>query len=561
MRKILAMLLAIALLCFCTSGYAAATTTTPNPATAVVIGPTTEIPHDSWDYNAVLKLYNDGIDGGFSDATFSGGQKFTRFDMAKFIHSAQGYVKANPTKVNATDITLLNKLSVAYAGELKTLGVEAAQIQNVSQTSALLELVNSAYWMPKFSFQAEIDMDSHFSNNPASNSTNAKSINTAGYQYTFYPDVYLQMQINGRVSSDWYYYTELRFDPGGVNDSTNGALNATTPLTYLRQIEAFGNLYGTTTYAGGTPAGGQPNQNYFGQAFGVTGYIGRMADQLPFNDNTGNQGIVIDNHMNGVRLAMSGNKWSGDLFGGYEDASFSNYSNFSNQVDPANAFITGADVGYSLSDSTQFYGGYYQFWQYSNNSATGNAMFPGTGPIQFVELGLEQALNSKTQLTVYASGSPNYNINTLSPYANAGTPQMYTAGWQDQVGILARLAYGGFDQTQQGSWQVYGQASRIGAGAIWGSSDTNAANYDNEVYQPNRVLGAQGYEIGADWAPIHNTDFHLSFSQTFPMHTPASGSQILQNGVDDLGKPTSQLYNDNTTSPYNVLKCELNYFF
>ena len=552
MKKSLAMLLVLALLlCFGTSGYAAETTTTPNPATAVVIGPTTEIPHDSWDYNAVLKLYNDGIDGGFSDAKFSGGQKFTRFDMAKFIHTAQIYAKANPTKVNSTDITLLNKLTTAYAGELKTLGIEAAQIQNVSQTSALLEVVNANYWMPKFSFEAEVDMDSHFSNNPASNSPSAKSINTPGYQYTFYPDVYLQMQINGRVSSEWYYYTEIRFDPGGVDVATDGALNV-QGATYLRQIEAFGNLYGKTTYAGGTPAGGQPNQNYFGQAFGVTGYIGRMADQLPFNDNTGNQGIVIDNHMNGIRLALSGSKWSGDLFGGYEDSPFSNYSNYSNQGDPASAFITGADVGYSLSASTQFYGGYYQFWQYNNNSVTGNAMFPGTGPVQFIELGWEQALNSKTQLTVYASVSPNYKINSVSNFGTgsiAGIKEMYSPGWQDQVGILARLAYGGFDQTQQGSWQVYGQASRIGAGAIWGSSDTNAANYDNEVYQPNRVLGAQGYEIGADWAPVHNTDFHISISQTFPMHSPADGSIIDPN------------YNYNTSASYNVAKCELNYFF
>ncbi|MFA6076369.1 MAG: S-layer homology domain-containing protein [Negativicutes bacterium] len=560
MKKSLVFLLVLTLLASVSlPGFAADSAS--NPVTSQVVGPTTAVPHDSWDYNAVLKLYNDGITGGYSDAMFSGGKVFTRFDMAKFIHNAQQYVQQNASKVNSTDITLINKLATAYTGELKTLGVQAAQLKDVSQTSALLEIVNSAYWMPKFSFEAEVQLDTHFSQNPASA---VGSTDTPAYPVQFAPDVYLQMQLNGRISPTWYYYGEIRFDPGNVSGYTNGGLNS-EGCVYLRQLEAFGNLYGETTYAGGTPAGGQPNQNYFGQAFGVTGYIGRMADQLPFNDNTGNQGIVLDNRMNGVRFALSGNKWTGDIFAGYEDSSFANYSGYykttggsTTEYIPDAAFLTGFDVGYSLCDDTQLYGGYYQFWPYAgNDSVNGQTTIPTNpfqygNPLQFIEVGWEQALNDKIQLAVYASASTNYSINTNATMPT-GTTQisqanMYTPNWVDNTGVLARLSYGGFDQTKQGSVGVYGQGSYIGAGATWGGDFTNAANYDNEVYQPNRVLGAQGYEIGVDWAPIHNTDFHFSFSQTFPMHTPVAGSLL-------------PAYTNDATAAYNVAKCELNYYF
>ena len=540
MRKSAVVLLTLALMLCSSIGAFAATTGPNNPNTTVVPTISSGVPHDSWQYNSVLKLYTDGINGGFSDDTFSGGKVFTELDMCKFIHNARAFVAKN--SVNDADTATINKLSSYYAVQLKQLGYESQQVQSVSQTTELLGLLDKAYWMPKFSFQAEVDLDSHFSQNPLSNTPDAKSINTAGYPYTFYPDVYLQMQINGRVSDSWYYYSELRWDPYGANPGGsvpyNGGIGSPT---YLRQLEAYGNIFGTTTYVGGVPAGGQPNQNYFGQAFGATAYIGRMYDQLPYNDNTGNQGIVIDNHMMGARVALAGNKWSGDVFAGFEDASFSNYSGYGTEANPASAFLTGADVGYNLSADTQLYGGYYQFWQYNNNPATNNPTFNGNAaPLQFIELGLEQAINPMTQLTVYVSGSPNYNISAISPLSPGY--KLYTPTWQDQVGALARLAYGGFNPAQKGSYQFYAQASRIGAGAIWGDSQSNAANYDNEVYQPMRVLGAQGYEVGTDWALTQNTDYHLSFSQTFPMNTISGAASEY-------------------SAPYNVFKCELNYYF
>lgn len=557
MKKILVLVMALVLLV--TNGVVFAADGAVNPVTTQVMGPGTAVPHDSWQYNAVLKLYNDGITGGYTDDTFSGGKIFTRLDMAKFIHNAGIYAKANSAKVSEEDITLINRLVDCYGETLKSAGMAAERIADNSQTSVLVGLVDYNYWMPKFSFEAEMQMDTHFSQNPASA---VGATNEPAFPVQFAPDIYLQMQLNGRISPNWYYYGEIRFDPGYVSGYTNGGLNAAEGDVYLRQMLAYGNLYGTTTYAGGVPAGGQPNQNYFGQAFGVTGYIGRMQDQLPYNDNTGNQGIVIDNRMNGVRFALSGNKWSGDVFAGYEDSAFPTYSGYyktaGSQAVADAAFLTGFDVGYAMSENTQILGGYYQFWPYAGSVAvnTGNTIptnpFQYGNPLQFIEIGWEQAFNPITQLTVYVSGSPNYSINTNAPMpvglTQVSQNKMYDPSWVDNTGILAHLAYGGFTSSQAGSLGVYGQVSYLGAGAVWGSDYTNAANYDNEVYQPNRVLGAQGYEIGADWAPIHNTDFHFSFSQTFPIHTPADGS-------------LNQLYTGNTTAAYNVAKCELNYFF
>lgn len=85
--------------------------------------PFTDVPQDSWAYDAVAQLAADGIVEGYGDGTFKGKRAITRFEMAQITAKAMA---KNP---QGADKALVEKLQAEFSEELKNLGVRVAELE------------------------------------------------------------------------------------------------------------------------------------------------------------------------------------------------------------------------------------------------------------------------------------------------------------------------------------------------------------------------------------------------------------------------------------------------
>lgn len=86
--------------------------------------PFSDVPVNSWAYDAVNKLAQAGIVDGYNDGTFRGDKTMTRYEMAQIV------AKAMNKSLNADQKATVDKLSKEFATELNTLGVKVEGLQN-----------------------------------------------------------------------------------------------------------------------------------------------------------------------------------------------------------------------------------------------------------------------------------------------------------------------------------------------------------------------------------------------------------------------------------------------
>jgi hypothetical protein len=100
-----------------------ANTSSTSGATDVAqAGPLSDVPLNSWAYDAVDQLAKDGIIKGYPDGTFKGNRPMTRYEAAVLAYRAVDMIEAQITAgkaVEKTDIDAANKLIAAYGAELK----------------------------------------------------------------------------------------------------------------------------------------------------------------------------------------------------------------------------------------------------------------------------------------------------------------------------------------------------------------------------------------------------------------------------------------------------------
>lgn len=102
--------------------------------TALVVGaasttfaaanPFSDVPADSWAYDAVTKLAQDGVINGYGDGTFRGDNTITRYEMAQIVAKAMA-----KTDVSASDKATIDKLAAEFADELNNLGVRVDNLE------------------------------------------------------------------------------------------------------------------------------------------------------------------------------------------------------------------------------------------------------------------------------------------------------------------------------------------------------------------------------------------------------------------------------------------------
>src|SRR6202046_2442412 len=97
-------------------------TATADATDVAQAGPLSDVPLNSWAYDAVDQLAKDGIIKGYPDGTFKGNRPMTRYEAAVLAYRAVDMIEAQITAgkaVEKADIDAANKLIAAYGAELK----------------------------------------------------------------------------------------------------------------------------------------------------------------------------------------------------------------------------------------------------------------------------------------------------------------------------------------------------------------------------------------------------------------------------------------------------------
>ena len=89
--------------------------------------PFSDVPADSWAYDAVATLAADGVIDGYPDGTYQGQNTMTRYEMAQIVARAMA-----KTDIDKADKALVDKLAAEFAEELDNLGVRVADLEKKS---------------------------------------------------------------------------------------------------------------------------------------------------------------------------------------------------------------------------------------------------------------------------------------------------------------------------------------------------------------------------------------------------------------------------------------------
>ena len=102
----------------------AAMLTAMSTSTFAAANPFSDVPSDSWAYDAISQLAKDGVIEGYGDNTFKGDKAITRYEMAQMVAKAMA-----KQDVSAQDKNLIDKLQSEFSTELNNLGVRVAKLE------------------------------------------------------------------------------------------------------------------------------------------------------------------------------------------------------------------------------------------------------------------------------------------------------------------------------------------------------------------------------------------------------------------------------------------------
>ncbi len=109
-------------------------------------GPLSDVPLNSWAYDAVDQLAKDGIIKGYPDGTYKGARPMTRYEAAVLAYRAVDMIEAQITANKAVakaDIDAANKLLAAFGAQLKAVQAHVDALQKQADaTDASLNTTN-----------------------------------------------------------------------------------------------------------------------------------------------------------------------------------------------------------------------------------------------------------------------------------------------------------------------------------------------------------------------------------------------------------------------------------
>ena len=188
--------------------------------TFAAANPFSDVPADSWAYDAVSTLAADGVVDGYPDGTYKGQNTMTRYEMAQIVARAMA-----KTDVSKADKALVDKLAAEFADELDNLGVRVADLEKKSDNVKFTGELRYRYANEKHDGEADAK-----TNNIMFRLTPKAYIGNSGWT------------ANARIN----YLMDAGTDSNNTIDSSNS--DASVDYAY-----AEGPLFGATVQAGRLP--------------------------------------------------------------------------------------------------------------------------------------------------------------------------------------------------------------------------------------------------------------------------------------------------------------------
>ena len=393
--------------------------------TFAAANPFSDVPADSWAYDAVTTLAADGVIDGYPDGTYKGQNTMTRYEMAQIVARAMA-----KTDLEKADKALVDKLAAEFAEELDNLGVRVADLEKKS---------DNVKWGGELRYRYyDIDRDSK-----AGDETHNKVL------FRLEPKAYIG-------NSGWTANARLDYEMNLSTDENNDGVvvdrayvegplfGATvtagrTPVFTAQGLlfddrisggtVAFGSDEFKTTLAAGRYSEDDHSVDYKGNAKNITAeYYGVQFDYTP-NDNLAlNAGYTA---LTGIDAKNSDSQKIVALFGGDKNDTTANF------------WYAGGK--YAFDKNVAFVGEYAQNTEANTEDQawTAELQYKGANPADAGSWGMYAGYR---QIETFASIAPTYDDIIGAGYKGA----VVGASYVPAENILATIQYFDGEETKSG---------------------------------------------------------------------------------------------------------------
>ena len=369
--------------------------------TFAAANPFSDVPADSWAYDAVATLAADGVVDGYPDGTYKGQNTMTRYEMAQIIARAMA-----KTDLEKADKALVDKLAAEFAEELDNLGVRVADLEKKSDNVKFTGELRYRYY--------DVNDDSEV------NDGNFNKI-----MFRLEPKAYIG-------NSGWTANARIGYQlDAGTSSNAAAADDTNDNDATVDRIFVNGPLFGADVTAG---------------KFGG------------FNA----QGLVFDDRLTGAQFVFGSDVFKTTAFGGrYNSDPTDAYD--SKVAKDITGDIYGVQFDYTPNDKLALNAGYTQLngidSDFTSNGAYVDKAFSEEFQKDITGVLAEDSGYDSNKAKIWSVGGSyafNSNIALVGQYAQNTEAEDYDDAWS------AELQYKGADPADAGSWGMYAGYRDIG---------------------------------------------------------------------------------------------------
>jgi hypothetical protein len=302
--------------------------------------PFTDVPENSWAYQAIVQLHNDGLLEGYPNGYFHGKRPLTRYEIAVMTQRVVDKLESDfsdadkATKVNSDDIALVRKLLDAYGSDLADVKKNLAATKAESDASAF-QLKRANLHVTMFA-------------RPGLFGERSSVVNAAGVRVAGAPSLYgttfatqasglLIANANYRQDGSSTHGTGYQFVRVGIDGDLSDRLSYETEFEDVLTYDSIQ----STSNSGGNAGRLDTASMKYTTPTGWTFTGGRfLAKDSPV-------GLLYEDYFNGVRVGYGHDKYDATLGYSFNAAGSSNSSALSNIVSPSQTLF--AHVKYQFS--------------------------------------------------------------------------------------------------------------------------------------------------------------------------------------------------------------------
>ncbi|MDQ0202635.1 S-layer homology domain-containing protein [Pectinatus haikarae] len=363
--------------------------------TFAAANPFSDVPADSWAYDAVSKLASDGVVNGFPDGTYKGQQTMTRYEMAQIIAKAM-----TKTDIDKADKALVDKLAAEFSEELDNLGVRVADLEKKS---------DNVKWGGELKYYYAGDK-----------AQSGDRTNDSQYEFRLEPKAFIG-------DSGWTANARIRYYSNSASANNGGSTNngkSDKSDTVVDRIYVEGPLFGADTKLGKL-------DTYSDDAFG--------------------SGMIMDDNVSGAqfnwKLGKNKDTYVKAVIGRYDfdsDANIGRTTAYDGTGDYASF-----EVGHAVTGDRGlgYVAGYYSLRNINRDNDGGKALFSD----------YQKASGENTNIWSAGLGykfNKDFNIYGVYAKSNLDAYSGYEGDDQDKAYDIT-LSYKGADASKAGSWGLY----------------------------------------------------------------------------------------------------------